>query len=66
MAIPAIVPSTVASVAAVRAMSSELAAAPSICSSANSVAYQRVVKPTHSALSSESLKEKRTTTASGR
>jgi hypothetical protein len=56
----------VAIVAAVRAMNSELAAARSISASSNSVPYQRVVKPTHSALSRESLNEKRTTTARGR
>ena len=58
-------PSTVEMAAESSAIKSELAAAPSMSSSWNSFVYQRVVKPTHSALSTESLKENSTTTASG-
>ena len=46
-------------------MMSELGAAFSISSLAKSLRYQSSVKPTHSALSFESLKQNRTTTASG-
>ena len=66
MASPAIVPRSVALVAETSAMNSEFAAAPSNARSSKSIPYQRVVKPTHSALSSESLNERMTTMASGR
>ena len=62
---PAMVPSAVATLDATMAMNSELRAASSISSSCTRTSYQRSVKPTHSALRRESLKEKTTTTASG-
>ena len=63
--IPAIVPSTVAIVLETMAISSEFAAACSRLASPSNFAYQRVVKPTQEAFSSESLNENSTTTARG-
>src|SRR4051812_10903161 len=62
---PAIVPSTVAAADATTAMNSELVAAFSISALSKSLRYQSSVKPTHSALSFESLKLNNTTIASG-
>src|SRR5512143_2607456 len=65
MAMPAMVPSTVAISAAVSAIRTELRAAASIASSSASLRYQSSVKPTHSAERRESLNENSTTIASG-
>src|SRR5262245_61949478 len=62
---PAMVPSTVARLEATIAMNSELRAALSISVFEKSLRYQSSVKPTHSALSFESLKLNATTTPSG-
>ena len=65
-AMPAIVPRTVATLLATKAISRELRAASSMAWSCHSRSYQSTVKPTHSAFKRESLKENSTTTASGR
>ena len=62
---PAIVPRMVAIVLETMAISSELAAACNRLASPSRRAYQRPVKPTQEAFNSESLNEKRTTTANG-
>src|SRR5512146_998230 len=66
MAIPAIVPSSVAVRLEVSAMNSEFLAASSISSSFSSTWYQCQVNPTHSAFRRESLNEYTTTMVSGR
>jgi hypothetical protein len=59
------VPSMVEAALATSAIIRELPAARSISSLWNSLRYQSSVKPTHSALSCESLKEYTTTMISG-
>jgi hypothetical protein len=59
------VPSTVALKLALSAMISEFPAAVSISELLNNALYQDKVKPTHSALSRESLNEYTTTITSG-
>ena len=65
IAMPAMVPSTVAIVAGGECDEQRVGGGVQHLGVVDRFAYQRVVKPTHSALSSESLKEKITTTASG-
>jgi hypothetical protein len=66
MAMPASAPKKVAASADTTPITIELRAATSISRLLNSLWYQSRVKPTHSALSLESLNEYTTTITSGR